>query len=228
MCDTYDGQAANRPPHPTDISYLVEMYGPAYAELITSIVGAMTRKLYPTLPTVVSVIDLAIRFMKGERGNDGFGPKLHFSALVLGTLRRFQSPEMRLIHDGFTTFNMSDGNRRDLEMVLQPYDMSLVVMCCCGDGIVNRSKVAEFLESAAYRDENKLRTLADSFGNIVDVGSVKAIPIEILPLQEQQGFERIIRTCNYVVNKNDIRPSVFLDEYFDPTIGMHIDAMARH
>lgn len=226
MCSTYSGNELKRPVVPDDLPLIIGAYGDRHGGLIRAMFRPVTRDLFVPVPVFVTLVDLVVRQLE-DRMPPRFGTHIRFSALVPHSLDRYQSREMELVHDGMTTFNMAEANRRDLNEALEPYGLTIAMDCCCGARAVPRETLDEYLESEGYRTGNRLRTLADSYGSIDQVSSVDHIADKLLPQDEKDAYRRIIRISRDVVTKNKVLPSDLIKPHVPAALAAMVDRIVR-
>lgn len=226
MCETYSGNRLNRPIVIKDLGVITGAYGAQHENLIRAMFGAVTRDLFVPVPVFVTLVDLVVSQLE-DRTPARFGTRIRFSALVPSSLDRYQSAEMLLVHDGMTTFNMAEANRRDLNEALKPYGLAIVMDCCCGASAVPTEVVDEYIDSEEHRTGNRLRTLADSYGKIGEVSSVDNIPDELLPRAEKDAYRRIVKIAHDIVTTHEVRPSDLIGLHLPQDVAHAADAIRR-
>lgn len=210
MCKSYDGNPINRPVVGSDIvliddhSIVRPLVTRLSRGLTAELYDAMTHYLFVPLPTFVTQVILARQAIFTGRPQH-----LRFSALT-SYLNRLQAPEMVMIHDGVTTFNMSDLNRLRVAETLERYMIGIVMGCCCGETMMRLEHIKEFMDSPEYAESNRQRTFADSFGEVTIVSDLDNIPDTALPQDEKRIYRDIVALSQEIADKNPQLPEYFI------------------
>lgn len=87
---------------------------------------------------------------------------------------------MKVFHDAFVAFYMSERNHRLVNEALESSNAQLMTLHSCGLVMVPLNKIDEFLNSKLHKVRNYLRSRANSIGTpMVMVDSFYDIPVKV-------------------------------------------------
>jgi hypothetical protein len=180
MCSIQDHDF-QRPLHQMDVLDVSKKYE-LPLDFCQAIYLAMTDSEVPELAAFVLIIEAIKRFEENSFGtNQNYGPWIPLSAISLDEdFVRYRTPAMKIFHDAFVAFNMSERNRRLVNRVLAKKEIQLVTMHSCGIVMVPVHLVAEFMDARLHKTRNYLRSRANSIGTpIILVDSFEDIPVAV-------------------------------------------------
>lgn len=180
MCGIHDHEF-QRPLHQLDVQPVCEYYQIPFL-LGQRLFEAMTDWETPELATFVLLCEALRRYYDSDFGvNQDFGPWIPLSAISLDEeFVRYRTPAMKVFHDAFIAFNMSERNRNLVNQELTQEGVALMTLHSCGIVIIPLAKVEAFLNSRIHKVRNYLRSRANSIGTpLVLVDSFAAIPVAV-------------------------------------------------
>lgn len=166
MCHTATEANYDRPLHPGDVPLIAGKYAKCLGNAaIDRIVDALTDYHVPQPAVLIAVLEMADRAKHKDRGIYPW-PMMPFSALDLDTLERVQTNEMAAFHTVFESMALAERNMGLLNDVLaRELGIQLRLVCDCG--CISDGFEVDILGSAAYKQVNHLRSLAEAAGTKV-------------------------------------------------------------
>lgn len=166
MCHTATGANHDRPLHCDDVPLIASKYVKCLGETaIRRIVDAITDNHVPQPAVLIAILEMADRAKHKDRGIYPW-PMMPFSALDLDTLERVQTNEMAAFHTVFESMALAERNMGLVNDVLAS-ELGIQLRLVCDCGCISDGFEVNILESAAYKQVNHLRSLAEAAGTKV-------------------------------------------------------------
>ncbi|MEX0931827.1 MAG: hypothetical protein WDZ88_03705 [Candidatus Paceibacterota bacterium] len=173
---------------------------------IRAIFDVMTEGLHTETLLFTFIIDALARFESGakDHASYGFGAGIRLSAVCKNGKGKFQTTELKLLHDVIVEMQMAGRNFFELQKLLRTrYGATFVHYHSCGSAIISLEQVKEFYEVSS--SDQLLRTKLDWSGAHNIVSWQKLLQFATYTEEEMEIVQSVFANAKQCIGRHQSR-----------------------